>query len=219
MGNIRRRTGKCRYKEYNSSGTIPIDSVVQFDENGEVVAGSTGKALVGVAVKAATSSTTCVVDIIDTGSEWEFPIETGTMAAAEVGEEADINSGDGLTLTESNNDVLITGKFPCHSREQSLDANWANSVNAEMPTPRKGSNLKIVSLCNAYLMNLLGEYNSGTSVRHPKWVKIYAELCRIFKAQNNRIKSLLDNNLWDGTTTTKCYGVFMLPAFGVKTAA
>tara|TARA_R100001530_G_scaffold118900_1_gene86045 strand:- start:700 stop:1104 length:405 start_codon:yes stop_codon:yes gene_type:complete len=109
MGNIRRRTGKSHYKEYNSAATIPIDSIAQFDENGELTTGATNKAVVGIAVKAATSSTTCIVDIVDDGSEWEIPIETGTMSATEVGEEADINSGDGITLTESNNDVLITG--------------------------------------------------------------------------------------------------------------
>lgn len=109
MSEIKRRTGQSHFKEYNSAGTITKGDAVQFDENGEVVVAATNKAVVGVAVASATSSTTCVVDIAMPGDEFEFPIETGTMAATEVGEEADLNSADGLTLTESNNDVLITG--------------------------------------------------------------------------------------------------------------
>ena len=34
---------------------------------------------------------------------------TGTMAASEIGNEADISSETALTLTESNGDFLITG--------------------------------------------------------------------------------------------------------------
>lgn len=106
---VRRSPGNGDFKEYNSAGTITEGDAVQFDENGEVVVAATNKAVVGIAVKDATSSTTCVVEIARSGVEYEFPIETGTMAAAEVGETADLNSADGLTLTESNNDVLITG--------------------------------------------------------------------------------------------------------------
>ena len=103
-------TGHSNYREYASSGTIAAGDPVQFDENGEVAVGATGKAILGVAVNAATSSTNCLVDIALPGDIWEFTIGTGTMAAAEVGEEADIHGtpASGLTLTESNNDVLIT---------------------------------------------------------------------------------------------------------------
>lgn len=112
MSKIVRRNGKSRYKEYDSAGTISEGDAVQFDENGEVVVAAHGKAVVGVAVNDATSSTTCVVDIVDSGSEWEIPIEDGTMTAAEVGEEAKFNSADGATLTEdgdASDDFIITG--------------------------------------------------------------------------------------------------------------
>ena len=109
MGNFVRRTGKSHYKEYTASGAITAGDAVQFDENGEVAAAATNKAIVGIALAAATTNSTCKVDVVDSGSEWEMPIEAGTMATSEVGEEADLNSADGLTLTESNNDVCITG--------------------------------------------------------------------------------------------------------------
>lgn len=109
MAGFVRRTGKSRYKEYDAAGTIVAGDAVQFDENGEVVTAATAKALVGVAVNGASSSQRCLVDIIDPGSEWEMPVGTGTMVAAEIGEEADLADENQLTLTESNNDVLITG--------------------------------------------------------------------------------------------------------------
>lgn len=110
MGKIVRRSpGNGDTKEFPSAGTITEGDAVQFDENGEVIAAATNKAIVGIALADATSSTNVLVEIARPGVEYEFPIETGTMAAAEIGEEADLNSADGLTLTESNNDVLITG--------------------------------------------------------------------------------------------------------------
>lgn len=109
MTKIIRRTGMRDVREFNSAGSITAGDTVQFDENGEVVVAATNKDVVGIALQDATSSTTVLVDVAHSGDEYEFPIETGTMADAEIGEEADLNSADGLTLTESNNDVLITG--------------------------------------------------------------------------------------------------------------
>lgn len=109
MSKIIRRTGERDVRLFNSAGTIAAGDCVQFDENGEVIVAATNKDIVGIALEDATSSTTVQVDVIHKGDEFEFPIETGTMAEAEIGEEADINSADGLTLTESNNDVIITG--------------------------------------------------------------------------------------------------------------
>jgi len=104
-----RITGDRDVREFNSAGTIAEGDCEQFDENGEVVVGATGAEILGVALEAATSSTTVKVDVLKPGDEVDALIETGTMAQTEVGEEADINSADGLTLTESNNDFLITG--------------------------------------------------------------------------------------------------------------
>lgn len=109
MTKVIRRTGQRDVREFNSAGSISAGDLVQFDENGEVDVLATNKDCVGIALEDATSSTTVKVDVLHGGDECEFPIETGTMATAEIGEEADINSADGLTLTESNNDVLITG--------------------------------------------------------------------------------------------------------------
>ena len=109
MSEIKRRTGERSVRVFDAAGTITKGDVVQFDENGEVVVAATNKDIVGIALEDATSSTTVTVDVVNGYDEYEFPIETGTMADAEVGEEADLNSADGLTLTESNNDVIITG--------------------------------------------------------------------------------------------------------------
>lgn len=104
-----RRKGHEQCQTFSSAGTIAAKDAVQFDENGEVVVAATGAEVLGIALQAATSSDNVLVDVLSPGDEVEATIETGTMAAAEVGEEADINSADGLTLTESNNDFLITG--------------------------------------------------------------------------------------------------------------
>lgn len=104
-----RKTGHQNCRRYNAAGTIAVGDAVQFDENGEVVVCATNKAVLGVALTAATSATDCLVDIAMPGDQWEATVSTGTMAAAEVGEEADFEDENSLTLTESNNDFLITG--------------------------------------------------------------------------------------------------------------
>lgn len=109
MSKIKRRSGERDVRLYNSAGTITAGDLVQYDEGGEVIAAATNKDIVGIALEDATSSTTVHVDVVHSGDELEFPVEAGTMAAAEIGNEADLNSADGVTLTESNNDVLITG--------------------------------------------------------------------------------------------------------------
>lgn len=102
-----RLTGKSEFKVYPAAGTIAAGDAVQFDENGEVIVAATNKAIVGVAVAAATSSTNCTVDITHPGDIWEVDIAAGTMEDAEIGEEADLSDEDAITLTESNNDCLI----------------------------------------------------------------------------------------------------------------
>lgn len=109
MGVIKRRTGVRDVRVFNAAGTIVAGDCVQFDESGEVVVGATSAEILGIALDGATSSTTCTVDVLKPGDECEFPVETGSMAASEIGNEADLASEDGLTLTESNNDVVITG--------------------------------------------------------------------------------------------------------------
>lgn len=114
MAGFTRRSGKRDVKQFDSAAStgapIAVDDVVQFDENGEVIAGVTSAEILGLALEASSATTDRIlVDVLKPGDEVNALIETGTMVAAEVGEEADLNSADGLTLTESNNDFLITG--------------------------------------------------------------------------------------------------------------
>lgn len=101
--------GQRDVRTFNSAGTIAAGDAVQFDENGEVIVAASGVEVLGIAEEAATSSTTVRVDVFHADHRVEALIEAGTMVQAEVGEEADINSADGLTLSESNNDFLIDG--------------------------------------------------------------------------------------------------------------
>lgn len=106
-----RRTGKSQYKVYDSAGTIAVGAAVQFDENGEVVIGATNKQVIGVAVAAATSSTTCTVDVIDDGSEWEATATTTAAASTDVGKQIDFASSSGVAVdpgVTTNNDFTVT---------------------------------------------------------------------------------------------------------------
>jgi hypothetical protein len=109
MGVIKRRTGVRDVRVFDAAGTIVAGDSVQLNESGEVLVGATSAEILGIALDGATASTTCTVDILKPGDECEFPVETGSMAASEIGNEADLASEDGLTMTESNNDVLVTG--------------------------------------------------------------------------------------------------------------
>ena len=96
--------------EFDSAGTIAEGSAAQFDENGEVAIGATNKQTVGVAVKAATSSTKAYLDIIDDGSTWRCTTFTGTYAASYVGQQVDIDAGLTVQLgTTTNNDCTVVG--------------------------------------------------------------------------------------------------------------
>lgn len=82
----------------------------QFDENGEVAIAATNKQNVGVNVKAATSSTVALLDIIDDGSIWRCNTFTGTYAASHVGQQVDIDAGLTVQLgTTTNNDCTVVG--------------------------------------------------------------------------------------------------------------
>ncbi len=104
-----RLTGKRNVEVLPSAGTIAKGDAVQYNEAGEVIVVVTNVPVLGIALQDATSSTTVEVDILTSSDIVEATIETGTMGDAEVGNEADINSADGLTLTESNLDFIITG--------------------------------------------------------------------------------------------------------------
>jgi len=94
-----------------SAAVITVGDVLQFDEGGDVIVGATGDETLGIALEASASGETAeiLVDILHGGDVVDADISTGTMADAEVGEEADLEDEDSLTLTESNNDVIIVG--------------------------------------------------------------------------------------------------------------
>lgn len=105
-----RLTGKSRYMEFDSSGTIAVGEAAQFDENGEVAVSATNKQNVGVNLKAATSSTKATLDIIDDGSIWRCNTFTGTYAASYIGQQVDLTAGLTVALaTSTNNDVTVVG--------------------------------------------------------------------------------------------------------------
>lgn len=104
-----RLTGDRNVEKFNSAGTITKGDAVQYNEAGEVIVVVTNVPVLGIALQDATSSTTVEVDILTSSDIVVATIETGTMADAEIGNEADVNSADGLTLTESNLDFIITG--------------------------------------------------------------------------------------------------------------
>lgn len=104
-----RRTGHREVIEIGSGTTLSIGDLVQYDESGEAIVAVTAKGVLGICLKAATSSTNTEVDILHPGDIVECTSVTGTMATTEIGNEADISSATALTLTESNGDALITG--------------------------------------------------------------------------------------------------------------
>ena len=83
-------------------------------------------------------------------------------------------------------------------------ANWAKSVNAAMPIPREIKKVKSLNPRNAYQMKLEREYNSGTSVRQPERLKMYAELARKKKCKKLGIKSLNGNKLIPIIADSQC---------------
>ena len=104
-----RRTGKPNHREFPAAATLVRGGLVQYDEAGEIIVAVTAKGVLGIAENAATASTTVLVDILKPGDEVETSPVTGTMAASEIGNEADIASETAITLTESNGDCIITG--------------------------------------------------------------------------------------------------------------
>ena len=109
-----RRTGNPRGKKYTVGGsvTVAVGDVVQIKEaSGSIILGVTSAEVLGVALEASASGSTTpiLVDVAYPGDEFECRVSTGTMAATEIGDEADLADEDSITLTESNNDVLITG--------------------------------------------------------------------------------------------------------------
>jgi len=104
-----RKSGRRDVREFASDATFAVGDACSGDEAGQIAAAATSKPVLGIVVEAGTNASTLSVDILQPGDLVEATIETGTMAAGEILNEADINSQDGLTLTESNNDFIILG--------------------------------------------------------------------------------------------------------------
>jgi hypothetical protein len=109
-----RRTGPSRCKKYSKAGSLAttVGDVMKYKAaSGVVAAATTGTEVLGICLQTTLAASTApiLIDIAFPGDEFQAKIETGTMAATEQGDEADINSDDGITLTESNGDCTITG--------------------------------------------------------------------------------------------------------------
>jgi len=109
---FKRISGKNDYRTLlvDSTSVIARGDLVSTDESaGDLIVGATNIANVGVAAEASASGTTTAIkyDRISSGDIFRALVETGTPALSEKGKFADINSQNGLTLTESNNDCRI----------------------------------------------------------------------------------------------------------------
>lgn len=104
---LRKGQGECR--KFPSAGVIGVNTLVSFDESGEVVASATNKDIVGIALEAATSSTEPLIQLLKSGDIIEARGANITMTAASVGNHADQATGNEVSLTDSNKDFLIVG--------------------------------------------------------------------------------------------------------------
>jgi hypothetical protein len=94
----------------DTAAVVAIGDLVSTDESaGDLIVGASNIANVGVALEASAATETAAIryDRLTPGSIWRARVETGTMAITEKGKFADINTQDGITLTESNNDCRI----------------------------------------------------------------------------------------------------------------
>ncbi len=99
--------GECR--RFNAAGTMGINTLCSFNENGEVVASATNKDIVGIVLEAATSATEPLVQILESGDVIEARGTGVTMVDTAVGNHADQATGNEVSLTDTNKDFLITG--------------------------------------------------------------------------------------------------------------
>lgn len=86
-----------------------VNTLCQFDESGEIIAAVTAKAVLGIVLEAATSSTEPLVDILKEGDVIEAIGIGGTMSASEIGDHADHATGNEITFTDSSKDFLVVG--------------------------------------------------------------------------------------------------------------
>jgi len=108
MSEIKVLNGGLGCNNYTAGEAIAKGDLVIIDgSNGKVDVAATNEVYLGVALNSAATDETVLVEEISSSTKLQFPVETGTAAATSVGDYADLASGDGLTLTASNNDVII----------------------------------------------------------------------------------------------------------------
>lgn len=104
---LRKGHGECR--RFLSDATIGVNTLVSFDESGQIVASATNKDIVGICLEAATNATEPLVQILEAGDVIEAIGIGGTMAASEIGDHADQATGNEVSFTDSNKDFLVVG--------------------------------------------------------------------------------------------------------------
>lgn len=112
-----RSTGRANILPFTkkTGAAIAVGDLVTLDDDSyNIFAAATDKLVLGIAEDALASSSTAQirVDILGPQDRVIAKVATGTAAASEIGAFCDIGSSTtGITLTESNNDAVITG-FP-----------------------------------------------------------------------------------------------------------
>ena len=106
---FRKTFGRRNVMSIPAAATLVAGGLSQFDEAGEAIVAVTAKGVLGINLAAETSSTVADIDVLYPGDIVYCDSVTGTIAASEIGNECDIASETGVTLTESNGDAIIVG--------------------------------------------------------------------------------------------------------------
>lgn len=107
-----REFGERHVEQVLAGSALAKGDIIQSTEatgSNTVDNAATNVAVFGVTLEAISSGAYGLADRARPGDRFWLNVSTGTMAAAEVGKFADIQSETGVTLTESNNDVRIRG--------------------------------------------------------------------------------------------------------------
>jgi hypothetical protein len=112
-----RVTGRSDIRPFvkKTGAALVVGELVALDDDTyNIFAAATDKLVFGIAQDALASSSTADVrvDVLKPGDVVRVKVATGTAAATEKGNYADIGSSTtGISLTESNNDCIVVG-FP-----------------------------------------------------------------------------------------------------------
>jgi len=102
-----RVSGNPQCRKYEASATIPVNTLVQFTEDGKLGVAATNKSVAGIALEAGVNTQSILIDHIREGvDEVEVRGAGVTLSAALVGNHVDIATGNELSLTDTNKDAL-----------------------------------------------------------------------------------------------------------------